>query len=95
MVNQNLDNAHKLMKGLVEQEPENIVVLYYYAVTCLLVQKLSHCEEALRLLHRVYQLNFTTSKYLVMEFFKAKAMNLDLLLSRITVQIQKKFVFPS
>lgn len=62
-------------------EPENIVVLFYYCLTCLLVKKYKNCNEALKLIQSIYQLNYATKKYIVIDYYLAKANNIQKLVS--------------
>lgn len=88
---QNLVDLHLFLMDALDDDPVNIVVLYYYSLTCMLVRKFAHCGEALRLLNQLYELNYGCGKYLMVNYFKAKANNIHTLLSKVLKQQASHF----
>lgn len=90
---QHLIDLHIFLKDEVDEEPCNIVVLYYYCLTCMLVRKFANCAEALKLLGQIYALNYETGKFILIDYFKAKANNIQVLLTRVLMQQANHFQF--
>jgi hypothetical protein len=90
---QHLVDLHIYLMDQVAEEPNNIVVLYYYSLTCMLARKFSNCAEALKLLGQLYALNYDDGKFIMMDYFKAKANNIQVLLTRVLTQQANHFQF--
>ena len=56
------------------------MVLYYYSLACLLMKKYSHSFELLTLVKTLYQINFSTSRSILMDYYKTKTENILALL---------------
>lgn len=67
-------------------ENENIVVLYYYSLTCLLVKKYDNCLEAVRLIKALYELNYVSRRATVIEYYKTKSDNIESLVKTLIQQ---------
>lgn len=90
---QHLIDLHIYMMDEFENDPDNIVILYYYSLTCMLVRKFANCAEALKLLFQIYSLNYESGKFILMDYFKAKASNIQLLLTRVLTAQANHFQF--
>ena len=90
---QHLIDLHTFLMDQVDEEPNNIVVLYYYSLTCMLVRKFANCAEALKLLAQLYTLNYESGKFIMMDYFKAKANNIQVLLTKVLTQQANHFQF--
>ena len=67
----------------VDLEPENIIVLHYYSLTCLLLKKYTNCLEALKLIRIIYELNYSSKRATFIEYYKAKSQNIEKLVKNL------------
>lgn len=74
------------MADQFRSEPENIVVLYYFSLTCLLVKKYHHCLEALRLVKVLCQLNYQSKRAILLDYYRTKAENIETLVRSLIPQ---------
>lgn len=82
-----LKDIYVYMLSQFRLENENIIVLYYFALTCLLVKKLDHCLEALKLIRVIFELNFSQKKATVIEYYKTKSENIENLARTLKQQV--------
>ena len=59
----------------IKSEPENIITLYYYSLTCLLVKKYKNGLEALKLINTVHKLNYEGKNFIIIDYYMAKSEN--------------------
>lgn len=88
-----LQDLHTYLSEAFNEDPKNIIVLYYYTLTCLLVRKFANCVESLKLLNQIYELNYVDKNFIVLDYFKAKAVNIQSLLARLLQHQAKSFKF--
>lgn len=80
---EHLVGLHDFMRDALDDDSSNIAVLYYYSLTCMLRGKFSSSSESLKLLEQLYSLNYQGGKYIVMDYFKTKANNIQSLLNQV------------
>lgn len=61
------------------QESDNIIVLFYYSLACLLVRKYNNCLEALRLVRTLHALNYQSKGAMLIDYYKAKSEKIEAL----------------
>lgn len=80
-------NTHTYMNEQFEREPENIVVLFYYCLTCLLTKRIVHCRQILTLIQTIHKLTYQNRFYVVLDYYIAKARNIDILVNGLERQM--------
>lgn len=81
-----LTELYRFLRDSLEEDPTNIVVLYYYSLTAMLERKFASCKEALKLLTQLYQLEYREGRSIVIDYYHTKAVNIQQLLSRLLMQ---------
>lgn len=71
-----LNELHYKMTMEFNKDPENIIVLYYFCVTCFFTEKLTHCNEILKLIRSIYEQRYRGHKYVVLDYYLAKTENI-------------------
>lgn len=74
------------MKSLIVDEPENLALLYYYALSSFLLRETEKCGEALDLLQKLYDMNSGPGHLLLFDYYKAKADSISSLLKKFVIQ---------
>lgn len=73
-----------------KHENENIVVLYYYSLACLLMKKYDHCLESLSLVQVLHELNYSSRRAIAIDYYKTKSENIESLV-RTLIQQRSSF----
>ena len=85
-----LKDIYGYMTDQFKQENENIVVLYYYSLACLLMKKFDNCLEALRLVQVLHELNYISRRAVAIDYYKTKSENIESLV-RTLIQQRSSF----
>ena len=75
------------MSEQFDKEPENLVVLFYFCLTCLLTKRIVHCRQVLTLMQTIHKLTYKDRCYVVLDFYLAKARNIDILVGGLERQM--------
>jgi hypothetical protein len=75
------------MNEQFDKEPENLVVLFYFCLTCLLTKRIVHCRQVLTLMQTIHKLTYKDRSFIVLDYYLAKARNIDILVSGLERQM--------
>ena len=63
------------------RDSENVVVLFYFCLTCLLTKRLSHCRQIINLIKTIHTLTYAKRGYVVMDYYLTKTSNVESLVA--------------
>lgn len=72
---------HSRVETEFKSDPENLILLFYFCLTCLLMGKIEHCRQIINLAGSVHQLTYRNRGFVVLDYYMVKIRNIETLVS--------------
>ncbi len=72
---------HARIESEFKSDPDNLVIMFYFCLTCLLMRKIEHCKQIISLAKSIYQMSFKSRGFVVLDYYMVKIRNIETLVS--------------